>query len=131
MRRREFFRTGAAAVGTALASRAFGAQEKGRKDMIWANLLHLSFNMWCDWDSPTGGELYTNRAPDLRFDEPMWNEILPAMTGAGMNMVIIDLGDGVLYESHPEIAVKGACPAKSSARNSRDSAKWTSSRSRR
>ena len=25
-----------------------------------------------------------------------------------MNMVVIDLGDGVKYESHPEIAVKGA-----------------------
>jgi hypothetical protein len=27
---------------------------------------------------------------------------------AGINMVVIDLGDGVEYESHPEIAVKNA-----------------------
>ena len=108
MKRREFLKTGAGVAGAALASRTLGAQEKGRKDMIWANLLHLSYNMWCDWDSPQGRETYTNRTPDLRFDEPMWNEILSAMTGAGMNMVIIDLGNGVQYESHPEIAVKNA-----------------------
>jgi len=30
------------------------------------------------------------------------------MADAGMNMVIIDLGDGVKYESHPEIAVYDA-----------------------
>jgi hypothetical protein len=30
------------------------------------------------------------------------------MAAAGMNMVIIDLGDAVLYESHPEIAVRNA-----------------------
>jgi hypothetical protein len=30
------------------------------------------------------------------------------MAKHGMNMVVIDLGDGVEYQSHPEIAVKGA-----------------------
>lgn len=31
-----------------------------------------------------------------------------AMTRAGLNMIVIDLGDGVRYQSHPEIAVKKA-----------------------
>lgn len=30
------------------------------------------------------------------------------MSEAGFNMVVIDLGDGVEYDSHPEIAVRGA-----------------------
>ena len=30
------------------------------------------------------------------------------MTRAGLNMIVIDLGDGVRYQSHPEIAVKKA-----------------------
>jgi hypothetical protein len=35
------------------------------------------------------------------------------MATVGMNMVVIDLGDGIQYESHPEIAVKNAwTPAK-------------------
>ena len=32
------------------------------------------------------------------------------MARAGMNMLVIDLGDGIRYESHPEIAVQGAWP---------------------
>jgi hypothetical protein len=38
----------------------------------------------------------------------LWDDILKKMQQADMNMVVIDLGDGVKYESHPEIAVKGA-----------------------
>jgi hypothetical protein len=76
------------------------------RDRIWGNLLHLSFNMWEDWDAP-GREMRSYR-PYLRFDEALWNDLLEAMASSGLNMVVIDLGDGVQYESHPEIAVKNA-----------------------
>lgn len=76
--------------------------------MIWGNLMHLSFNMWCDWDHPDGRINYTNATPDLRFDPVLWDALLHRMSEGGLNMVVIDLGDGVRYESHPEIAVKGA-----------------------
>jgi len=75
--------------------------------MIWANLLHLSCNMWGDREAPDIGEYVTAR-PYLRFDDDLWRELLGKMAGAGMNMVVIDLGDGVRYDSHPEIAVDGA-----------------------
>lgn len=78
--------------------------------MIWANLLHLSFNMWEDRIAPE----QKNRGyrPYLRFDEGLWDELLSRMAGAGINTVVIDLGDGVRYESHPEIAVRGAWTPK-------------------
>jgi hypothetical protein len=44
----------------------------------------------------------------LKFDESLWNDALKKMVDAGMNMVVIDLGDGVRYDSHPEIAVNNA-----------------------
>lgn len=89
--------------------------------MIWANLIHLSFNMWEENDAKPlygmepGREkiLSMRRAqPYLRFDEKLWTEIIEKMKLAGMNAVVIDLGDGVQYESHPEIAVKGAWTIK-------------------
>lgn len=46
--------------------------------------------------------------PFLVFERPVWDAVLKKMADAGMNMVIIDLGDAVKYESHPEIAIKGA-----------------------
>jgi hypothetical protein len=84
--------------------------------MIWANLLHLSFNMWSDCPVTRWGDLkkrdleYVCAAPDLRFDERLWRTLTARMAKAGMNMVVIDLGDAVRYASHPEIAVKGAWP---------------------
>jgi hypothetical protein len=44
----------------------------------------------------------------LRFDQSLWDVLLQRMAEAGMNMVVLDLGDAVRYESHPEIAVQGA-----------------------
>jgi hypothetical protein len=45
---------------------------------------------------------------NLTFDDAVWNILLKEMASAGMNMVIIDLGDAIQYESHPEISVKNA-----------------------
>ncbi len=109
--RREFLKAGAAAAASCtLGGIAPGAEPAARpaRKQIWANLLHLSYNMWCDWGCPHPEGSYINRTPDLRFDEKLWNDLLPRMSEAGMNMVVIDLGDGVKYGSHPEIAVNGA-----------------------
>jgi len=116
MGRRRFLERSAAAalggaIGTAAARRAASAPQReaagkeGRR-LIWANLLHLSYNMWEDWIAP-GREVRSYR-PFLRFDESLWRELLERMSKAGLNMVVIDLGDGVRYRSHPEIAVKNA-----------------------
>jgi hypothetical protein len=75
--------------------------------IMWGNLLHLGFNMWGEsdcfkWDK------YIDASPVLRFDKETWDEILEQMVRVGMNTVVIDLGEGVKYESHPEIAVQGS-----------------------
>lgn len=112
--RRQFLKVGAAAsigaaVGSKLTATAAAAEttQKAPK-MIWANLVHLSFNMWYDWPAPELKGRYGIYDPNLRFDRTMWDDILQKMVQAGMTMVIIDLGDAVKYQSHPEIAVKGA-----------------------
>ena len=78
--------------------------------MIWANLLHLGYNMWGDWEHPemASRSEYWGAKPYLRFDEHVWNAVLEHMVEAGMNMVVIDLGEGVQYASHPELAVTGS-----------------------
>ena len=76
--------------------------------MIFANLLHLSYNMWGDWENPAVKSKYWACKPYLRFDEKLWNDLLLAMQKHGMNMVVIDVGDGIEFASHPEISVKNA-----------------------
>ncbi len=104
LKRRDFIKT----VGTASAA-AFvpGIVRAGTgRKLIWGNLLHLSMNMWEDWEAPGMEMRYFY--PYLRFDEKLWNDLLRRMSEVKMNMVVIDLGDGVKYNSHPEIAVKNA-----------------------
>ena len=82
--------------------------------MIWGNLLHLGYNMWGDWENPNLPGNYTNdwgAKPYLRFDQDVWDQLLERMQDAGMNMVVIDLGEGIRYDSHPELAVKGSWSA--------------------
>lgn len=68
--------------------------------MFWGNFLYLSVNMWSD------------RPPrfvdELTFDYAFWQELTEKMATDGLDLLVIDLGDGVRYDSHPEIAVKNA-----------------------
>lgn len=87
-------------------------RKKTEKELVWAYLAHLSFNMWSDRPWPGQGNEHLNAAPRLRFDLNLWNDMVERMVEAGLNMVVIDLGDGVEYESHPEIAVRRAWSGK-------------------
>lgn len=82
------------------------AQAAPAKEKIWACLLHLSFNMWEEYIHPKIPD--RGFRPELRLSEPLWQDSLKQMVASGMNMVMIDLGDAVKYDSHPEIAVKNA-----------------------
>lgn len=101
--RRDFIKTGMLA---ALAGTGLNLANAQQRIPVWANLLHLSFNMWEDHMVPEREMRYYR--PFLRFDQGLWRELLNKMSEAEMNMVVIDLGDGVRYRSHPEIAVNGA-----------------------
>ena len=68
------------------------------KERILANLVHLGMNI-------------TTRAAakdPLACDDSEWRLITDRMADKGYNMILIDLNEGVKYESRPEIAVKGA-----------------------
>lgn len=116
--RRKFLRSSALAVGSAaiapglLAGAPFA--EAGPPPIIWGNLLHLSYNMWCDrlpasWGNYRPDQLHHVQVSDtLRFDDSLWRDVTERMAKAGMNMVVIDVGDAIEYASHPEISVKNA-----------------------
>ncbi|HEX8520846.1 MAG TPA: hypothetical protein VF669_01235 [Tepidisphaeraceae bacterium] len=76
--------------------------------LMWAYLIHLSYNMWGDRQVPNAP--YYMYRPYLRCEDSLWNDIIARMPAAGVNTVVIDLGDGVAYQSHPEISVENAWP---------------------
>ncbi len=84
---------------------------KQKKNLMWASLIHLSPNWAYDahdshcegtraWEVPG--------SPKLLFDRRVWDDNITRLKDNGTNTLIIDLGDGVVYDSHPEIALEGA-----------------------
>lgn len=68
------------------------------KDFMWAYLIHLGYNI--------SRESRTSTV--LRCDKSLWDDLVVHMAEVGVNKVVIDLNEGVKYESHPEIGVEGA-----------------------
>lgn len=77
--------------------------------MIKAMLLHLGSNMWEQKGKqvPTDPEagIYSEK---LRFDYHVWEKLTQALVDNGFNTLLIDLAEGVKYNSHPELAVEGS-----------------------
>jgi hypothetical protein len=114
--RREFLAAGAVAtVGCAtLGSKARPRFTVPADRAIYANLIHISYNMWADHKPEAWGRLPKDQLsnvtyePYLRCDDASWDGLLRACADAGVNMILMDLGDAIQYKSHPEIAVKNA-----------------------
>jgi hypothetical protein len=113
MTRRELLQTGVLAAGSAGICSTKEAS-KAAPALLWGALLHMGTNMWSDvpvekWGSLKPEELHLICAADhLRFDEAVWRTLTQQMQTAGMNLLVIDLGEALQYESHPELAVKGS-----------------------
>lgn len=78
--------------------------------MQWTYLIHLGANMWGE-TPPQASDDQTGRvgyAPYLRCDDEVWRVVTENIAAAGFTHLLIDLGDGVQYSSHPEISVEGA-----------------------
>ncbi len=79
------------------------------KELYWGNLTHLGYNMWYDEDASLPEGLkpgYGLAQRYLRCDRSMWDAMRDRCAEQGVNMIVIDLGEGVQYESHPELAVE-------------------------
>ena len=98
--------------------------------MICAWLTHLGHNMWKDIpraaftpalvsEKNRGNPEKVRRfrascmADSLLATDEEWRAEVAAVAGAGCNTLLIDLGEAIVYPSHPELAVKGSwTPAK-------------------
>ena len=63
---------------------------------MWGVMIQLSQNMWKE------------KAVKMDFDEEAWEKILEACAKAKLNTILLDVGDGVCFGSHPELEIEGA-----------------------
>ena len=79
----------------------------------WAMLVHFMTNWSYEEGNTIGGcnpdKVWISPAsPKMRFYYKVYREYLLDMKKSGVNTLIIDVGDALVYRSHPEIAVEGA-----------------------
>lgn len=75
------------------------------KKKMWVYLIHLSNNMWGDEGSSW---TYAPFETELSTDDATWKQVIDYLPTQGFNTVLIDVGDAIQYETHPEISIKGA-----------------------
>ncbi len=63
---------------------------------MWTLMVQLSMNQW----DKAYHELY--------FDDEMWDWILEEAPKYGFNQILLEVGDGIQYHSHPEISLQNA-----------------------
>ena len=97
-----------------------------RDSLEWGALIHLGSNMWddyiigpSDWaksaeeekrrPNPYGpsGKRRSSFHCYLRCHDDLWRQAVDHAAEEGLTTVFIDLGEGMAYPSHPELAVPG------------------------
>ncbi|MCD6220828.1 Tat pathway signal protein [bacterium] len=78
----------------------------------WGYLIHLGYNMWEDHGDehrihPDEKIDYPPRT-HLRCREDVWDFFVEKLPEYGINLLVIDIGEGIRYESHPELAIDGS-----------------------
>ena len=124
MNRREFIGGATAATllagcGTDRAVRSLAGFTPPKIGDIRSVLLHLGTNMWTDRAFTEIPEFTRKHDPTItledirnvdyhRFDEGCWRELTGLMAKHGLNQLVVDIGEGMVLPSHPELAVRGA-----------------------
>ncbi|MBQ2757961.1 MAG: Tat pathway signal protein [Clostridia bacterium] len=80
------------------------------KPMIWSYFLQLSNHMWDPIGLPDASPYITNGGTkeENGTDIETWDKLIDFIAERKYNMVVIDVGDAIKYESHPEISAPDA-----------------------
>ena len=94
-------------------------------DFKWVSLIHFGMKMWGDIQEKPGrkgimtkwltdAEYAEITAPErlsldrMHFEEPFWRELSLKLRRCGCNTIMLDIGEGMIYESHPELQIEGS-----------------------
>ena len=101
MNRREFIiQAGAAGLLAGCSTRgiAGAASRTAVPQRMWAVLLQHGVKMWEK----------RAKSDTLQFNEDLWKETIDRMVARKVNVLVWDLGEAMVYPSHPELRVKGS-----------------------
>ena len=79
-----------------------------KNEKIWGFMLYLSNHMWNDETSKASWYLPNQYTENINTEVETWDKIVPFLAERKYNLVLIDVGDGIKLESHPEISAPNA-----------------------
>ena len=68
---------------------------------FWGLLVHFGTNTW---ENPHE----CKKCDHMEFDREVWDKIVDKCVEEGIDTIILALGEGVIYDSHPELACEGS-----------------------
>ena len=69
---------------------------------FWGLLVHLGTNTW------ENSHEYKRDESVMEFDRDVWDKIVENCAKEGIDTIFLSLGEGLRYESHPELAIEGS-----------------------
>jgi hypothetical protein len=125
--RRSFLGTALGAAAMSGCRTAATVAKVPEYDFKWIDLIHFGMKMWGDIQSKkvpnrngqmmrllTDEEFAAVTTPERRcinrmhFEAPFWNDLSLKLRQCGCNCIMLDVGEGMIYESHPELQVEGS-----------------------
>ena len=79
--------------------------------LIKAMLIHIGTNLWYEVGNSRGGgeKVWQSAAStEMRFDKKLFDDLTEYLPKCGVNTVVLDLADGIVYKSHPELKIEGS-----------------------
>lgn len=76
--------------------------------LIWSYLIHLSTHMWGDATTPPRKYLEVGYSDANHVDMSTWDNTVKFLGECKYTHLLIDVGDAIRYESHPEISAADA-----------------------
>ena len=78
-------------------------------NIYWGFMIYLSEHMWGDEDSPARGwYIPKDYSENNSTDVATWDATVQYLGTHGYNMLLVDVGDGMKFDSHPEISAPNA-----------------------
>jgi len=118
--RREFLGLTACAAGAALTGCATASARASKGPLakdgdIRSLYLELGHNMWCDWYPDDFDVSRVKKGlPDrkLRCRDEVWRRVTDYAAAKGMNQIVVDVGEGLVFPRRPELAIEGSWSAE-------------------
>jgi hypothetical protein len=78
---------------------------------MWVYMLQLGTNMWRKKNRQSSRKMMDEEAyyrDYLNCDRETWRKVTEFLPSCGVNTLLIDMGEGVKLDRHPELAVEGS-----------------------